>query len=239
MMAVRKRRFPLSRPPPRGSRLVNARSIRHRELRMTNLFQGTLDEDELTGTLRSLQAAEASGVLHVARDGCEKRILSAGSHHLGVPRCGGRRARARARRPGTAGVHGDETTRAELERSALYSILSWRKGEYRFEEGEPWSTPTRLDLTPSEAVEESLRQTPQPPGETASDGESPSRVRWSANATPLAEVTLSTKESTLLDFLRSPTDQNLTASELRSLPVERRGDHPDSFEAPRGRRDRG
>ncbi len=93
-------------------------------------------------------------------------------------------------------------------------FLSWRKGEYRFEEGEPWSTPTRLDLTPSEAVEQRLRQTPQPPGETGSDGESPPRVRWSANATPLAEVTLSTKESTLLDFLRSPTNQNLTASEI-------------------------
>ena len=97
--------------------------IRRRELWMANLFQGTVDEDELTGTVRSLQAAEASGVLHVARDGCEKRILFRGVASSRCPSM--RRKERRWARSSTWDGSSPRSSRplgAELERSALDAI---------------------------------------------------------------------------------------------------------------------
>lgn len=212
---------------------------------MTNAFQGTLDEDELTRTLRSLQAAEASGILRVARDGCEKRIYFRQGRIISVSSDAeeeelgralveqGRLAPVeleQARRVGTASgaslsrVLAEldllesseiETTRAGIETSALYSVLSWREGEYRFEQGDPASTPVRLDLSPSDAVEESHRVSARLQEDEATTKEGrPRLIRWASNASPIEEATLSTKESALLDFLRSPSNQNLTAPEI-------------------------
>jgi eukaryotic-like serine/threonine-protein kinase len=204
---------------------------------MTNPFQGTLDDDALASALRDLHTAEATGVLHVKGDGRETsvslrrgRIVSVSSgteeEELGrvlvdrgrlapVELERAHRVRAESGRS-LAQVLADlhmlerseiETLRTEIERSVLDSLLSGREGEYRFESGDivPTSASGQLDLDENEDGDED---------EATVREIRPRWIRWAASASPLADLTLSTRESALLDFLRSPANQNLTPAEI-------------------------
>jgi serine/threonine protein kinase len=104
---------------------------------------------------------------------------------------------------------------AELERSLLDEVLS-SPGEVQIDllektdELDQLVPRSRLDLKPTDVLLEGRKGTP---GLVRDDLNRV--VRWVAHPPiPFQETTLSTKESALLDFLRSPSTQGLTAAQI-------------------------